>query len=215
MPVRCAGAPPTGGALEQGGEIHLLRVDRDLVGLGQREQPGRDALELVQLVEDHRDVLVARGILLLSAQELGEAPGDRDRRTQLVGREADEPPLPLTGLALALRQPVGFGRRCHPPPDVPDHHQEEQCHQGDLARLLPSRVTVPGVQDQRHAGHDRHHDTGEPHLRQRPRPQPVDDRGAHPDEVERDGLGTGHDVHEQGVRTREHGPDREEQPLTR
>jgi len=154
--------PPPRGLAQQLRQVDLDQIQRRVLGTGEPQQSRHGALELVQLLEDDVQVLARFCAVGAPAEQLREAASHRDRRTQLVRREAYEPALGLPPQPLSSRHPARLGRCCHPPPNVPDHDQEQQRHERDLARLLPTDETACRMQKQRHARDDRDHSAGQP-----------------------------------------------------
>ena len=116
------------------------------------------------------------------------AARDRDRRSQLVRDIVQQTLLALEQLRTLACEPLHGLKRRLPAPGVPHHRDEHGRHERHLEQLAPELSALKGVVEDHDAGRRRH---GREHDRRRaqaPHPEAVQDREAHPDEVERDRL---------------------------
>ena len=134
------------------------------------------------------------------------AERDRDRRAKLVRRVLDESTLAFEQARVVHRDALNLLGGRQATPRVPHHrgeHRGHERHLGELIQLLPAPDDV--LIDQRARGH--HHEREDHHRwAGPPDAEPVQDRQAHPDEVERDRLPLRYERHRGEVREREEDP---------
>ena len=184
--------------------------ERRVSGGGDEQQPLGNPPQPVQLADDDIDVLGELSVVAFdrAREQLGVTERDRDRRPQLVRGVLQEPPLVVEqpGVVLAdhLVRPLGRQLAVR----VPRHRQEHQGKQRVLGQLgggLGADDDVIGDADRGHREHRAAtHRVGPPV----PGAEPVDERQARPDQVERDRLPVGEHDHEVEV-------DQGEDPPTR
>ena len=172
--------------VEEALELDVAHEDEvGLIGLRQQQQPVDDVLDPLQLVERDQHLGCMRHLAL---QELEMATGDRHGRAQLVRRVVEEPLLALEQRCAGLRERLHLVHRRLTAPRMPHHRHEHRAHQRHLEQLAPELDAVECVAEDARAGSE--DDDGEHRERhgRRPDSEPVDDRQADPDEVERDRL---------------------------
>jgi hypothetical protein len=193
-------APAPHGPLDEGRELDgRAEAAVHVLGGGEQQQAVRDPRQAVELGDDDVGVLDALDVDRLSPQQLDVPAGDGDRGPQLVRRVADELEL-AGGGAAQLRDGRLVATR------VPDHGAEHRGHQRHLGELFGRQAVVDHRRGHRGAGAqaDRRQDReGRAH---RPQPEPVEQREADPDLVERDRRPRGDQDDRDRVRERERGP---------